>query len=138
MVVLVDTNIIIDFLATREPFYESSSQVIEKCTTGELEGCVAFHTIPNLWYILRKIPEEQRRSCIGEVCDCLKVVGASHESVVEAIKMSDFKDFEDCLQDRCAEEVNADYIVTRNISDFIGSKVPAIEPQELLKRISNK
>ena len=83
MVVLVDTNVIIDFLATREPFYESSSQVIEKCTTGELEGCVAFHTIPNLWYILRKIPEEQRRSCIGEVCDCLKVVGASHESVVE-------------------------------------------------------
>lgn len=136
MVVLVDTNVIIDFLATREPFYESSSKVIEKCSIGELEGVVAFHTIPNLWYILRKIPEEQRRRCIREVCDCLKVVGASHESVVKAIKMSDFKDFEDCLQDRCAEEVNADYIVTRNISDFTGSKVPAIEPQELLKRIS--
>ena len=37
MVVLVDTNVIIDFLATREPFYESSSKVIEKCSKGELE-----------------------------------------------------------------------------------------------------
>lgn len=105
MVVLVDTNIIIDFLATREPFYQAASQVMEKCSTGEIEGCVAFHTIPNLWYILRNVPEEQRRIWIEKICECLKVVGASHESVIQAIKMNNFRDFEDCLQDRCAEEL---------------------------------
>lgn len=136
MVVLVDTNIIIDFLATREPFYQPASQVMEKCSNGELDGCVAFHTIPNLWYILRKVPEEKRRIWIEKICDCLKVVGASHESVVQAIKMNNFKDFEDCLQDRCAKEAKADYIVTRNTFDFTESQIPAIEPEELLKRIS--
>lgn len=138
MVVLIDTNVIIDFLVTREPFYKSASMVIEKCSNGELEGFVAFHTIPNLWYIFRKIPEEQRRIWIEKICDCLKVVGASHESVVKAIKMNNFKDFEDCLQDRCAEEIKADFIVTRNIADFSESKVPAIEPETLLKIISRK
>lgn len=136
MVVLVDTNVIIDFLATREPFYQAASQVMEKCSTGELQGYVAFHTIPNLWYILRKVPEEQRRNWIEKICDCLEVVGASHESVVKAIRMNNFKDFEDCLQDRCAEEANADFIVTRNAADFAESMAPAIEPEELLKRLS--
>lgn len=136
MVVLVDANIIIDFLTTREPFYQVASQVMKKCSTGELEGCVAFHTIPNLWYILRKVPEEQRRTWIEKVCDCLMVVGTSHESVVQAIRMSDFKDFEDCLQDCCAKEAQADFIVTRNVADFAESKVPAIEAGDLLKKLS--
>ena len=60
MVVLIDTNVIIDFLITREPFFKSSSKVMEKCETGELKGYIAFHSVPNLWYILRKVPEEKK------------------------------------------------------------------------------
>ncbi len=37
MAVLIDTNVIIDFLITREPYFESSSNVIEKCAAGELK-----------------------------------------------------------------------------------------------------
>lgn len=73
-----------------------------------------------------------------KICDCLKVVGASHEGVVQAIRMDSFKDFEDCLQDRCAKEANADFIVTRNVTDFSESTIPVIEPEELLKRITWK
>ena len=47
-----------------------------------------------------------------ELCDFLQVIGASHQEVVKAIKMESFKDFEDCLQDRCAKSVDADYIIT--------------------------
>ena len=46
------------------------------------------------------------------------------------------KELEDCLQDRCAEEAKVDFIVTRNTADFAESKIPAIEPEDLLKRIS--
>ena len=42
----------------------------------------------------------------------LRVAGIRHEEVCRAIQMSDFKDFEDCLQDRCAKEINAQYIIT--------------------------
>lgn len=60
MVVLVDTNVIIDFLITREPFYKASMEVVMKCARRELEGCIAMHSIPKLWYILRGTPEEKR------------------------------------------------------------------------------
>lgn len=107
MVVLIDTNVIIDFLVAREPFYDSALHVMEKCASGEAEGYMAFHSLPNLWYILRKVPAETRRSWLEKVCKILKVASASQKAVMRAIKMDNFKDFEDCLQDRCAEEVSA-------------------------------
>ena len=61
---------------------------------------------------------------------------AELEAVMNAIKMDNFKDFEDCLQDRCAEEVSANYIITRNIADFEASVVSAIEPDEWLKKLN--
>lgn len=92
--------------------------------------------LPNLWYILRKVPAETRRSWLEKVCKILKVASASQEAVMKAIKMDNFKDFEDCLQDRCAEEVSANYIITRNTADFEASVVSAIEPDEWLKKLN--
>lgn len=131
--VLIDTNIIIDFLITREPFYKTSSEIIENCASGKLKGYVAFHSIPNLWYILRKVPEDKRREWTSDICSFLEVTGANHEEVLKAINMKNFSDFEDCLQDRCAKEVNAEYIITRNVEDFNNSEIPAILPEDFLK-----
>lgn len=135
MVVLVDTNVIIDYLVTREPYYESASKIVAKCAKKELSGYIAFHSIPNLWYILRKVPEDKRREWIMDVCGFLQVVGASHTEVLRAIQMKEFKDFEDCLQDRCAGSVGADYIITRNVLDFSHSEVKAILPEDFVKLI---
>lgn len=137
MVVLVDTNVIIDYLITREPFYKASAEVIEKCASREIMGYIAFHSVPNLWYILRKVPEEKRREWIMDICSFLCVAGASHAEVVRAISLKDFADFEDCLQDRCAVSIKADYIVTRNIMDFAHSEVQAVLPEDFLKILSN-
>lgn len=136
MVVLIDTNVIIDFLITREPFFAASSKVIEKCATGELKGYIAFHSVPNLWYILRKIPEEKRREWIADICSFMEVIGVNHDEVLKAIKATDFKDFEDCLQDKCAKSIGASYIITRNVADFNGSEVSAILPEEFLAVVS--
>lgn len=49
----------------------------------------------------------------------------------------DFSDFEDCLQEECAVAVSADYIVTRNPKDFVSSRVPAILPNDFLKKLES-
>ena len=66
------------------------------------------------------------------------MAGVSHEEVVKAIRMKDFKDFEDCLQDRCAISVGAEYIITRNTEDFVGSEVQAVLPEDFLKILKEK
>lgn len=132
MVVLIDVNVVIDFLTEREPFCGVATEIMEKCASRELKGYIAFHSIPNLWYILRKVPENKRREWIEDVCSFLNVVGVSHEEVLKAVRMKEFRDFEDCLQDRCAESAGAEYIITRNTEDFLGSKIPAILPEDFL------
>lgn len=88
--VLVDTNVIIDFLIIREPYYKTSSEIIMKCASGETDGCIAFHSIPDLWYILRKIPEDKRRKWLSDICEFLQVKGANHEDVLRAKRFGSF------------------------------------------------
>ena len=137
MVVLVDTNVILDYLMMRGPFFEASFECIVRCASDEFDGYVALHSLPTIWYILRKSPEEERREMLEEVCGVLQVAGVSHEEVCRAIQMKDFKDFEDCLQDRCTKEVNAQYIITRNKADFAHSEVPALTPSEFLQLLKD-
>jgi len=73
---------------------------------------------------------------LSDICEFLQVEGVSHKGVLKAIRMTEFKDFEDCLQDRCAERIEAEYIITRNVKDFGGSIVPAVSPEEFLETIT--
>lgn len=134
MKILIDTNVIIDFLLSREPFQQDAARILAACAKGEQAGYIAFHSVPNIWYILRKIPEAKRRAWLLDICSFLQVVGASHANVVKAIEMAEFTDFEDCLQDRSAEQVGADYIVTRNVQDFACSVIPAINPVQFCQQ----
>ena len=132
MIVFIDTNVIIDFLLKREPFCEAAAEILQRCAGRELTGYLAFHSIPDIWYILRKVPENKRRGWLKDICSILFVAAASHEEVVKAVENEAFADFEDCLQDRCAKSKAARYIITRNVKDFDGAEVPAVTPQEFL------
>ncbi len=70
-----------------------------------------------------------------DICSFLSVIGVGHEEVVKAIKMKEFRDFEDCLQDRCAKSIDAGYIITRNTADFSGSDIPAVSPEDFLGKV---
>ncbi len=136
MVILIDTNVALDFLTMWQPYYGDSRNVMQACADEQLQGYIAFHSLPNIFYILRKgYSEADRREMLKKLCLVLKVTGAGHEKVCEAIEDNEFSDFEDCLQDKCADEIFADYIVTRNVEDFQYSKVKAITPKKLLEII---
>ena len=58
----------------------------------------------------------------------------AHEDVLMAYQKRAV-DFEDCLLALCAENINCDYIITRNKADFDEFNIPTLEPAELLKKI---
>ena len=127
-----------DVLEKRLPFYDSSKSILESCVSGNVTGYIALHSISNIIYILRKhYSAADRRKLLLDILDLLQIAGADHESVRNALQREDFSDFEDCLQDECAKQIHADYIVTRNTSDFSTSDIPAIIPDDLLKILDN-
>lgn len=134
MALLIDTNILITFLTKREdPFIEESEKIVEMCAMGQCDGFVAFHSLSTLWYVLRKRSGEERRRGLKAICSIFTVVGASQDEIIDAINKVDFKDFEDCLQDKCAKEAGVDYIISGNVKDFEKSEIPAITPAEFVK-----
>ena len=54
MIVLIDTNVILDVLLKREPYVSEAKFIMTKCADREITGYLAAHSIPNLFYILRK------------------------------------------------------------------------------------
>lgn len=134
MDLLIDTNIIIDILQNRPLFVENSQKIISAIKNKQFKGFIAAHSITNLWYILRKThTQEKRRELILTLLDFFEIVSLSKQKLINALLRKDFLDFEDCLQDECAIEFCADYIITRNPKDFNNAKVSAITPEEFIK-----
>ncbi|WP_010253285.1 type II toxin-antitoxin system VapC family toxin [Treponema primitia] len=137
MAILIDTNVVIDFLAKREPFFNNAAIIMQKCSDNELAGYIAAHTVPTVFYILRKqFSVSERRNRLSRLCGFIDVAGNDKQQVIKAIENERFDDLEDCLQMECAKAVDADYIVTRNTDDFKDSPIPAILPEDFLKQLA--
>lgn len=132
MQVLIDTNVILDYVLNRQEYGEQARKIVIACEEGQISGCIAAHTVSNMFYILRKAYTiAERREILLAVCTLFNIEGVDTDKIQNALKNEKFSDFEDCLQMECAKGCHADYIVTRNMSDFAGSDVPCIEPEQM-------
>ncbi len=139
MKVLIDTNIILDYLTKRTPFYDPAYDLMEMCRSGEVAGYIAAHSVMNCFYILRKeYTEEERREILIRFLKLVSVVGIDRSKISSALRRKEFSDMEDCLQDECADTCGAEYIITRNIKDFDQSTVKAILPEDFVKMMKKQ
>ncbi|MCL2398511.1 MAG: PIN domain-containing protein [Defluviitaleaceae bacterium] len=137
MRVLIDTNVIMDFIVERGSFTSDAEKVIGLCIEKRIPCCITAHTVPNLFYILRKhLSIEERRDVLLKICKMFTVVGIDSNKLESALQDSNFEDFEDCLQVQCAKDFPADFIVTRNVKDFANSSVSVLEPVKLIAKLS--
>ena len=134
MVILIDTNIVLDIIQERQPYCIPAAEIFKMCATKKATGYIAIHSISNIFFILRKsYTADERRKILKDILKIFTVAGTSHQGVLEALEKDEFKDFEDCLQDECAREVGADYIITRNVQDFRYAEVKAITAVKFLE-----
>ena len=139
MKILIDTNILIDFFARREPFFEDAVKIFELCQKEIVEGSIAAHSIVDMAYILRKnFTLDELKKIFLRLCTIFKVEAIDVEKILRAIDDNEFKDFEDCLQMQCAVSFDADYIVTRNVDDFKAGNILAVTPQDFLNLYAEK
>jgi len=136
MTILIDTDVLIDFLINRGTFTKNAREIIQKSQEKTINAFLAAHSITNIFYVLRKIyPISERKQRLMDLCRFISVVDIGYELISKALENNNFDDMEDCLQAECAGAVNAEYIITRNIEDYVHSKVPAILPEIFLKKL---
>lgn len=136
MRLLVDANILLDVLQARELHLEKSSLIWKLCETGQAEGYISALTFANLVYVMRKeLSPEGIKDILNKLALIFRFADLSEEDLVRAADLG-WKDFEDAVQCATAERIGADYIVTRNVRDFLKSRTAtAFTPAELLERI---
>lgn len=134
MKILIDTNIFIDMFQKRMPFMEVSARVVESCVVGKNMGYVSAHSVSDMFYILRKdLSFEERKETIKFICSYFNVVCENKEDFLSAIDEAYSQDMEDSLQMHCANKLQLDFIVTRNVKDFVKSPVPAVTAVDFVK-----
>lgn len=132
MKLFLDTNVILDVLARREPWFPDSAEVLSLLEEDEIDGVAAAHSITTLYYLATK--HLGRRRATARLLDLLKLVSVApvdQEAILKGLALG-WSDFEDALQMVCADAAGADYLVTRNTRDFESDSVPVVTPAELL------
>ncbi len=91
MKILVDTNIILDVLLKREPHIKAARIIMTKCAEREITGYMAAHSIPNIFYVLRK-DYSQEECSVAETVDYIVTRNPADfkQSRVEVIKPDEF------------------------------------------------
>ena len=132
----LDTNIVIDLLAQREPFYRYAAQLFSLADKMELQLCVSALTFANTNYILlRERKPEEARLILRKLKLIVKVLSLDDKIIGLSLNDSDFNDYEDALQYYSALENGGDIIITRNLKDFQKSKIPVLTAEQFLQRL---
>lgn len=136
MRVLVDTNIVLDFLLQREPFSQNAELLFRAIDVGEIVGYATATTLTDIFYISRRHTRsiQQARQVVSEILTVMMICPVDRV-VLESAFDSGFADFEDAVQIFSAVAQGLDAIVTRDAQGFLSSPIPVLSIQELLQQV---
>ena len=131
--VLLDTNIILDFILYREEFYQDAEVIFELSSNQEICSFISASSITDLFYIIKKQKNKDiAKRFLIDLTSFIQIANVDH-IVIENALNSDLYDFEDAVQDCVAQINQIDIIITRNIKDFKKAKTKIMSPKDFLK-----
>ena len=132
MNVFVDTNVLLDVISRREPFYGHGQEVWALAERGLVRGFVAALSMPNIFYLLRRDGGRKKamQALVG-IRDTFTTVALDEQILNQAID-SGWEDFEDAIQYFSAVRANAECIITRNEDHFAKADMPVYSPIDFL------
>lgn len=138
MKLVFDTNVILDVLAKREPFFGASLDAIDLIDREGVSGAITANSVTDLFFLYRKLQPDRGKckEALRGLMAALEVLDTTRALCLLALD-SPMSDFEDAVLAESAKLWGADCIVTRNTSDFSASPIEAITPDELLSRFSS-
>ena len=132
---LVDTNVIFDLLAKRQPYDVESRQLFSMADTKIVELVVSGLSLVNIHYILNELMKIKESRTIIRKFKVLVSTFELNDKIIElALNDNNFKDFEDGIQYYTALESQCELIITRNLKDFKNSTIPVFSPKEYLSK----
>lgn len=137
VIMLLDTNIIVDVALERQPHFQASQQVLLLFEQGQIEGYISASTFSDLYYIIRK---SRGREWTTDFLNWLVTyckIATVNEAAIRMALTANFRDLEDAIQYATAVINQLDVIITRNSQDFPVLRPRIITPEQLIQELTN-
>lgn len=133
MKILIDTNVIIDALTSREPWNESSEKIFIMAANHIINMYITASSATDIYYLVRKHLHDTNmaKQIMGKLYSLTGILEVTGSDCVDALA-SPITDYEDAVVERVAANAEMDYIVTRNVKDFQKGMVKVILPGEFI------
>lgn len=136
--IFLDTNVLIDILANRQPFYKSSSEIYKLGLGEKVNFFTSSNTISTLHYLLKKFTSEENiRQSLEEIINVVSIISIDINIIKKSLK-SNHKDFEDAIQIVSAQSIKDMYcIVTRDLKHYKHAEINVMTPDDFLNTLNN-
>jgi predicted nucleic acid-binding protein len=132
--IFLDTNIVIDLLSRRQPFYEEAADIFSLADKKKIELSVSSLTIANTSYVLlRQMDGNNAKAILRKLRLIVKILPLNDKIIGLALNDDTFSDFEDALQYFTALENGKEMIISRNLNDFKNSKIPTFTAKQFIE-----
>lgn len=134
MKILLDTNIIIDALTSREPWNKSAEKIFLMGANHIVDLYITASSATDIYYLLRKFVKDtaQSKQIMGKLYSLIGILDVTAENCIEALASS-ISDYEDAVLEKVALSKSMDYIVTRNTKDYQKGTMKVILPDKFIQ-----
>lgn len=134
MIVLLDTDVILDVALDRQPFAAKSAEIIDLAEKGAVTAFMAWHSVANIYYLVSsRSGDRKTRQFIKELLQFVDIAETDRKDAIWAVD-APLADFEDALQVAAAVSCSAQYILTRNTGHYRKSIIPVLTPKQYLDK----
>lgn len=133
---LIDTNIILDVILKREPFYNISAKVLSLSKYDNIILYVSASAITDIYYISNQTlrNKNEAKNILSNLIKIVSIASVSENEIRNALSLL-WKDFEDSVQYSVALLQEMDGIITRNKNDYKDAEIEILGPEEILSRL---
>lgn len=133
--IFIDSDILLDILLKRDPFYQFGQELLNKGKNKEIEISTSALIIANIYYIIVKaLGKNEAKDKVNKLLKMLNVLSLDADCITLAMN-SNFSDTEDAMQHFIAMQNQCDAIITRNLKDYKKSLLPIMSAEQYLRTI---
>lgn len=133
MRVLIDTCVIIDALQSREPFKDDAEKIFILAANKRFDGFITAKSVTDIYYLVHRSvhSDKETRRILSNLFVIFEPTDSAGLDCLKAIS-SEISDYEDAVMSETALRTGMDFIVTRNIKDYVKSPVSICTPKDFL------
>lgn len=139
MKILIDTNVVIDALTSREPWSESAEKIFLMAANHTIDMYITASSATDIYYLVRKYLHsmEKAKQIMGKLYSLTGILEVTGTDCMEALA-SPVNDYEDAVVEKVASRKDMDYIVTRNIKDYQEGNTKTVLPDDFIKIVEQE